>query len=338
MGIKLGIVGCGSIAGRHAQAIQENGRAKLEAVFDIKPERGQAFGEKFNCAIASSYEELLAMDIDIINVCTPNGCHFENTVQALKKKKNVLVEKPMALKKEHCEEMINVALKNNKQLFVVKQNRFNPPVQAVRKLMEEGRLGDVYYVLVNCFWNRNKEYYLNSDWKGDKQLDGGTLFTQFSHFVDILYYLFGDIKDVSGIITNASHQDLIDFEDTGSFNFKFKSGAAIGNLNYTTSSYLQNMEGSLTVFAESATIKIGGKYLNVIEYQKTNGFDITGLPQSGPANQYGYYEGSMSNHDKMIANVIDALEGRGTIMANAMEGMKVVEIIENMYQTARWNQ
>ncbi len=337
MGIKLGIVGCGSIAGRHAQAIHEHPGGELVAAFDIKPERGQAFGKKFNCAIASSYEELLAMDIDIINVCTPNGCHFENTAQALKKKKNVLVEKPMALKREHCEEMINIALKNNRQLFVVKQNRFNPPVQAMKKLLDEEKLGNIYYVLINCFWNRNKEYYINSDWKGDKQLDGGTLFTQFSHFVDILYYLFGDIKDMNGIITNASHQDLIDFEDTGSFNFRFKSGAAIGNLNYTTSSYLQNMEGSLTVFAENATIKIGGKYLNVIEYQKTNGFDITGLPQSGPANQYGYYEGSMSNHDKMIANVIDALEGRSAIMANAMEGMKVVEIIENMYQAARWN-
>jgi hypothetical protein len=95
------------------------------------------------------------------------------------------------------------------------------------------------------------------------------------------------------------------------------------------------MEGSITVFAENATIKIGGKYLNALEYQKTNGFDITDLPESGPANEYGYYQGSMSNHDKMIANVIDALNGRGKIMTNAIDGMKVVDIIERMYKAAK---
>src|ERR1051325_8104300 len=249
MSIKIGILGCGTIAYRHAQAIHEQKGAELFAAYDIREDRCENLSRKFNCKKAISPDELFGMDeIDIINVCTPNGCHFENTIKALKRKKHVLVEKPMALKKEHCEEMINVALKNNRHLFVVKQNRFNPPVQALKNLVDEEKLGDIYYVVVNCFWNRNKEYYTNSDWKGDKMMDGGTLFTQFSHFVDILYYLFGDIESIRGAVINAGHGELIDFEDTGSFSFKFKSHNAIGSLNYTTSSYVQNMEGSLTVF------------------------------------------------------------------------------------------
>ena len=125
-----------------------------------------------------------------------------------------------------------------------------------------------------------------------------------------------------------------EFEDTGAFTFKFVSGA-LGSLNYTTASYKQNMEGSITVFAENATIKIGGQYLNTLEYQKTNGFDNFEQIESKPANDYGFYQGSMSNHDKIIANVVDALSGKGQIMTNAVEGMKVVEIIERMYTVAK---
>ena len=168
-------------------------------------------------------------------------------------------------------------------------------------------------------------------------MDGGTLFTQFSHFIDILYYLFGDIRIVHGLTRNSNHGDLIDFEDTGTFLFEMKKGNGIGSFNYTTSCYQSNMEGSITIFAENATIKIGGKYLNTIDYQATNGFDITDLPTSSPANNYGYYEGSMSNHDKIIHNVINALKGREKIMTNAYEGLKVVEVIDNMYAVAKQN-
>ena len=149
-------------------------------------------------------------------------------------------------------------------------------------------------------------------------------------------YLFGDIdlESITGVIKNAGHDGLIEFEDTGAFTFKFKGGA-LGSLNYTTASFKQNMEGSITVFAENATIKIGGQYLNTLEYQKTNGFDNFELPESKPANDYGFYQGSMSNHDKIIANVVDALSGKGQIMTNAVEGMKVVEIIERMYTVAK---
>ncbi len=335
--IRFGIIGCGYIGNRHAKHIAENPEAELVAAFDVKEESRNNFQKNYNLPSTNSLNELLKRnDIDVVCICTPNGNHFASAFASLEAGKNVLIEKPMTLHKDDAEKLVFAGLKNNKQIFVVKQNRFNPPVQHVRKLMEEGKLGKIYFVVVNCYWNRNKEYYQKSDWKGKRDADGGTLFTQFSHFVDIAYYLFGDVEleSIGGVMKNVCHYDLIEFEDTGAFTFKFKSGA-LGNINYTTASYKQNMEGSITVFAENGTIKIGGQYLNTLEYQKTNGFDNFNLPESKPANDYGFYQGSMSNHDKIIANVVDALSGKGQIMTNAVEGMKVVEIIERMYNSAK---
>lgn len=335
MKIHFGIVGCGNIGSRHAKHVNNHPEAVLTTVYDKDPAKAKKVAEEFGAEVAESYEALIKDErIDIINVCTPNGLHKQHTIEALTAKKHVLVEKPMALKRTECEEMINCAMKNNQHIYVVKQNRFNPPIVALKNLIESGKLGEVYNVNVNCFWNRNENYYNTSNWKGDAELDGGTLFTQFSHFVDIFYYLFGGIEDIHGHIKNVSHGDMIDFEDTGCFNFMFKSGA-LGSFNYTTSSFEKNMEGSITVFAENATIKVGGQYLNTIDYQKTKDFDITDLPQAGTPNDYGTYQGSMSNHDKVIENVVDTLNGRSQIMTNAMEGMKVVDIIQQMYQAAK---
>jgi len=333
--IRFGIIGCGYIGNRHAKHITEHPDAKLVAVYDIDNRISEDFANNYKTKQSEALSELLQhTEIDIVSVCTPNGNHFQSALAALEAGKHVIIEKPMTLKRKHAEGLVNAALHNNKQIFVVKQNRFNPPVQAVKKLLDEGKLGQIYYVVVNCYWNRNKEYYQSSKWKGTKELDGGTLFTQFSHFIDISYYLFGDVENINGITKNTAHDGLIEFEDTGSFTYTYLNGA-LGSLNYTTASFEQNMEGSITVFAENATIKIGGKYLNTLEYQKTAGFDISDLPASGPANDYGFYKGSMSNHDKMIANVIDVLNGRNQIMTNALDGIKVVDIIERMYKAAK---
>lgn len=333
MPVRFGIVGCGHIAKRHAEHITAHPEAELVACHDINQSKGREFANANNIAFFQDLDEMLGdKEIDIVNVCTPNGSHYEIAIKALESGKHTLVEKPMALTTKDCEEMIKASLINNKQLFVVKQNRYNPPIVALKQLIQDKKLGQVYYVLVNCFWNRNKEYYLRSDWKGKKQEDGGTLYTQFSHFVDIFYYLFGDVdlSSINGITANVNHQELIEFEDTGSFTFRFKSGA-LGSLNYTTSAFNKNMEGSITIFAENATVKVGGQYLNTLEYQETNGFEIENIPSPNKANDYGYYQGSMSNHDLVISNVVNTLNGREKIMTNAMEGLKVVEIIENMY-------
>lgn len=335
MKIRFGIIGCGYIAVRHAGHILAHPLAQLVSAYDINSASTISFCQSYGIHPCDTLKELLSdRNIDVVVICTPNATHSELSILASSAGKHVLVEKPMAIAKADCEKMIAAAENANKELFVVKQNRFNPPVQEVKKLLERNALGKIFMVTVNCFWNRNKEYYLNSDWKGKKDMDGGTLFTQFSHFIDILYFLFGDIKPSNGIITNAAHHDLIEFEDSGNFQFTFQNNA-IGSFTFTTNSYKKNMEASITIFAENGTIKIGGKYLNTIDYQCTNNLDIAGLPESGPPNNYGHYEGSMSNHDKVINNVIQTLNNHATIMTNAYDGMKVVEIIENVYKVSR---
>lgn len=328
------IVGCGHIAHRHIKHIQAHTLGEIAGVFDIDSSRMTEMEDKYGVSSYDSYANLLLDDtVDVVSICTPNGTHAELAIQAMKAGKNVLVEKPMATALADAAQMEQVANEQQVKLFVVKQNRYNPPVREVKERINANQLGQPLLVVVNCFWNRNEAYYQQSNWRGTKDLDGGTLYTQFSHFVDILYYLFGEITDVQGRVSNVAHEGLIEFEDTGAFSFKFKNGG-MGSLTYTTASYEQNMEGSITIFSENATIKIGGKYLNTIDYQVTNGFDIENIPLSSPANNYGFYEGSMSNHAEVIDNVIETLNGRQEIMTNGHEGMKVVEMIDQFYKAA----
>lgn len=330
--LKFAIIGCGRIAARHAEII--NNIAELSAVCDIKPERANDFAEKYSADPYNAIEELLKNEnnIDVVSICTPNSFHTEHTILALKAGKNVLCEKPMAISVSDCKRMMIEADKSGKDLFIVKQNRFNPPVAALKEVIDSGKLGKLLNVELNCFWNRNDEYYRQSDWKGKKAIDGGTLFTQFSHFIDLLYWLIGDFKTLNGIGRNFIHNELVEFEDTGVVIGEFENGA-LCTINYTVNSHKQNMEGSITVFGEKGTVKIGGQYLNVLEYQSIDGFEITGLPASRPANDYGFYQGSMSNHEKVYENVLDVLTKGGTIAANAYEGMKTVEIIERIYKS-----
>jgi UDP-N-acetyl-2-amino-2-deoxyglucuronate dehydrogenase len=330
--IKFAIVGCGRIAQRHAQHIQNNGI--LVAVCDIDKAKADALAKEYNCKAYQDFNELLKFEkdnIDVVAVCSPNGLHAEHSIESLNSGIHVLCEKPMAINVYDCGEMIKAAEKNNKRLFAIKQNRFNPPVAAVKDLIDKGILGKINSVQLSCFWNRNDEYYENS-WKGTKDLDGGTLYTQFSHFVDLLYWLVGDVKFAKGIGKNYTHNGTIEFEDTGVVILEFYNGA-IGTINYTVNSFDTNMEGSLTIFADNGTVKIGGQYLNELEYQKIKDYTITDLPKGNAPNNYGKYVGSMSNHDKVYENLIDVLQKGSAINTNSFEGLKTVEIIDKIYSS-----
>lgn len=335
MSIKFGIIGCGRISARHAQHISNNG--KLVAVCDIVKDRADKLAQDYDAKAYYSVEEFLgnATGIDLISIASPNGLHASHSIQALKAGFNVLVEKPMAINVHDCGEMIKAAEQANKRLFVVKQNRFNPPVVAVKEMIDAGRLGEMYSVQLSCFWNRNPQYYENS-WKGSKDMDGGTLFTQFSHFIDLLYYLVGDVKKVMSMTNNFDHKGIIDFEDTGVIALQFYNGA-LGTINYTVNSFGQNMEGSLSIFGSKGTVKIGGQYLNELEYQNIQDFKIKNLPEGNKANDYGQYKGSMSNHDKVYENVVDVLENGAAITTNSFEGLKTIEIIDKIYSSAKRN-
>ena len=330
--IRFGIVGCGRIAQRHAEHVSNKG--ELVAVCDIVRQNADALASRYNARVYYSLGEMLEneKDMQVLAVCSPNGLHAEHAIKALNAGVHVLCEKPMALTAYDCGEMIKAAEKANRRLFAIKQNRFNPPVEAVKKLLDEGRLGRICSIQLNCFWNRNPDYYHNS-WKGTMKLDGGTLFTQFSHFIDLLYWMVGDVKEVKAITGNYTHQGIIEFEDTGVVLLEFQNGA-IGAINYTVNSFGKNMEGSLTIFGEKGTVKIGGQYLNELEYQNIEGYKIENLPEGAKANNYGNYQGSMSNHDKVYDNLIQVLQNNAAITTSSFEGLKTVEIIEKIYKSA----
>jgi predicted dehydrogenase len=331
--LKFAIIGCGRIAQRHAEHIHKYG--ELVAVCDNVPEKADDLGKRFKANPYYSIEDLLKKEkeIDIVAICTPNGLHATHSIQSLKAGCHVLCEKPMAITVSDCGEMIKTAEKTNKRLFAIKQNRFNPPVAAVKQLMDEDRLGKIYSIQLSCFWNRNEDYYRNS-WKGTKALDGGTLFTQFSHFIDLLYWMIGDVKNIQSYMSNYAHKGVIEFEDTGVVILEFYNGV-IGTINYTVNSYQKNMEGSLTIFGEKGTIKIGGQYLNELEYQQIKNYRIENLPEGNKANNYGNYQGSMSNHDKVYENLVDVLTNNASINTNSFEALKTVEIIEKIYREAK---
>jgi predicted dehydrogenase len=332
---RFAIIGCGKIARRHAQQISRVG--VLLAVCDIEPEKAEKFGEDFGAKSYTDASEMIEneSDVDIVSICSPNGLHSVHTLLALKKGKHVLCEKPLCLSLEDAYEMRDTTISYHKKLFVVKQNRYNPPVKAVKELISSGKLGKITSFQINCFWNRPEAYYTTSNWKGTIKLDGGALFTQFSHFVDLLYWFLGDVQDVSAKTENIQHP-YIETEDTGMALLKMNNGA-IGTLNYTVNAFKQNMEGSITLFGEKGTVKIGGQYLNTLEYKQLLNEEALLIDNEVPtsSNDYGYYQGSMSNHDKVYDHLIASLDEKESGMADINDGMKTVEIINRIYDASR---
>lgn len=329
--VRFAVVGCGHMGKRHAEMIRRNSEAELVALIDVKP--SELLGiDDFGVPFFDSLEAFLASDMecDVVNIATPNGFHSDQALTCLDAKKHVVVEKPMATTKADAEKVIFKALHVHKHLFTVMQNRYSPPAVWLKEMIDSGRLGEVYMVQINCYWNRDERYYKQDTWHGDKELDGGTLFTQFSHFIDIMYWLFGDIEDIQARFADFNHADLTDFEDSGFVNFKFVSGG-MGSLNYSTSVAMQNLESSLTVIAENGSIKIGGQYMDKVEFCNVIDYTFEVLPPTNPSNDYGNYKGSAANHNYIIENVINVLKNRSTITTNALEGLKITEIIERIY-------
>jgi UDP-N-acetyl-2-amino-2-deoxyglucuronate dehydrogenase len=332
--VNFAVIGCGHIGKRHTEKIFENKESNLVAVCDISESRAIELGKKYNVPYFLDYKDLLKLEnIDVVNICTPNGLHAEMSIEIAKHGKNILCEKPMALNTKDAQNMILAAEKNNVKLLLVKQNRFNPPVIAAKEALFENKLGKITMVIVNCLWNRGNNYYAQADWRGTKELDGGILFTQFSHFVDLMLYLVGDVKSVFGSSFNLNHKS-IEIDDVGSASIKFVNDA-VGSFNYTTNIYESNYEGSLTIIGTKGTIKIGGQYLNELEFWNVEGEKVKEIEKSELPNNYGFYKGSMSNHAQVIENTVKVLKNNGLISTTAMEGYKTIELIQAMYKSAK---
>lgn len=357
--LRFVICGFGHIGRRHATIVQSFNGSSLAAVIDpdislkshaLFPD-GVPFFTSFEAFIQSGIEA------DVVTLATPNGFHVPLALLALEAGFHVVIEKPMGISRIECEQVIFKALKKNKQVFVVKQNRYSPPSQWLKKVVDEKIIGQVHMVQVNCYWNRDDRYYGSSNaeneittsnmmelmalrkqaglhaWKGSLPLDGGVLFTQFSHFIDIMYWVFGDITNIKTNLKLFSHQHNTDFADSGNTIFEFINGG-LGVINFSTSVWDTNMESSITVVGSKGSLKIGGQYMNEIEYCHIQNYTMPDLPPTNPPNDYGPFKGSAANHHYVIENVVNTLHGKDTITANALEGLKVVDIIERIYLAA----
>jgi UDP-N-acetyl-2-amino-2-deoxyglucuronate dehydrogenase len=330
--IRFAVVGSGHIGKRHAAMIQQNPESELVAMADVNPALAEDIGSTFGVPFFSSIEELLAsgLEFDVVNICTPNNFHAPQAILALEAGKHVVVEKPMALSKADCEDVIYKSLQAGKLVFCVMQNRYSPPSVWLKDVLSQKKLGEIFHVQINCFWNRDSRYYKAGGWKGNKVNDGGTLFTQFSHFVDIMFWLFGDITNINARFYDFNHKELTEFEDSGIAQFDFTKGGT-GSLNFSTSVFDSNLESSMTIIGEKGSIKVGGQYMNEVQYCHIQDYTMPELPPSLPPNDYGHYKGSAANHHFVIENVVSTLKGRTVATTNALEGLKVVEIIEKIY-------
>ena len=334
---KFGIIGQGHIGKRHAEMVRRNKNCELIAVCDIltKEQTGNAtISEPYY----SSHEEMFHRhpEIEIASICTPNGLHALHSKAALMQGKHIVCEKPMALHTIDCKDILALATQQEKQIFCVMQNRYSPPAVWLKELVSQKRLGEIFLVQLNCYWNRDERYYKKGGWKGSQELDGGTLFTQFSHFIDIMYWLFGDIEAIQARFADFNHQTLTEFEDSGLVTFKFKTGG-IGSINYSTAVWNHNLESSISIIGSKGTVKVGGQYMDKVEHCHIQDYNMPELQPTSPPNDYGDYKGSANNHHFIIQNVVDTLDGKTTKTTTGEEGLHVVDIIERIYNLRAQN-
>lgn len=330
---RVGIVGCGRISQFHIEALQKVEGLALAAVCDIDADRAQATGDKAGVPSFASLDAMLkGAALDIVSVCTPSGLHPEHAIAAARAGKHVVSEKPMALSLDAANAMIAACEKANVRLFVVKQNRLNPPIQLLKRAVDRGRFGRIFMANVTVRWQRPQEYYDAEKWRGTWKLDGGAIMNQASHYVDLIQWLLGPVESV--MAKTATQARSIEAEDSGAAVLKFTSGA-IGVIEVNVLTYPRNYEGSITIIGETGTVKIGGTSVNKVEHWSFADYDDddkyveTGAINTTPPTVYGF------GHEGYYRNVVAVLAGKAKADTDGEEGRKSLALILGIYESAR---
>lgn len=327
----FGIVGCGRVAPCHADAILSCDGAELLAVADIIEERAMSFANKYGADYYTDYHDMLERDdIDVVSICTPSGMHPEIGIDVARAGKHVIVEKPMALTLIEADRLIAECEANKVKLSVVFQNRFNVPVQKLRRALEKGRLGRLTCGNATVRWRREQSYYDADAWRGTYALDGGALMNQAIHTIDLLQWMLGPVEEVFGYTETLLRR--IEAEDIGLAILKFKSGA-VGLIEATTTMSPKDLEGSLSIFGESGSVVIGGMAANEItvwELEGTSNKDgvLSEIQASEIPNVYGF------GHKDVIYDMTVAIREDREPYVNGPEGRKALEIILGIYRSA----
>jgi len=339
--VRFAVVGCGHIGKRHAAMVEAHAEAELVAVADTAWTLGSEGGllpspewAPTARAFGSLASLLDAVEVDVVSVCTPNGSHISLARTAVERGCHVVVEKPMGLRAEDVRGLGELAESQGVRVFGVMQNRYAPAAQWLKRTQDAGEFGDLLQVHVQCLWNRDDRYYTRGSWRGTLAEDGGPLFTQFSHFLDILMWVFGPLEVDDAHFVTQTHHDSTEFEDGGAVRFRLVQGGW-GTFTFSTSTPHQNFESSMTVMGTRGTVRIGGQYMDRLEEFVLPHLEKPDMGQAPPPNDYGGYTGSAANHHHVYDNVVDVLLRDAKVATPISEGVEVVQAIEAMNRLGR---
>ncbi|WP_192868262.1 Gfo/Idh/MocA family protein [Calderihabitans maritimus] len=325
----FGIIGCSRIAAKHAEALAHIEQAQLVAVMDIDEARAKEYAEAYGCEYYTKLDDILGRpDIQVVNICTPNGLHAEQGIKAARAGKHILVEKPVALTLESADALIEACEQEGVKLGVVHQNRFLPPVLKAREALERGRFGRLTHGQATVRWNRNQEYYDQADWRGTREMDGGMLLNQAIHNLDLLQWFMGPVESVFGYAGTKVRN--IETEDVAVAVVRFDSGA-FGVIEAATTIYPKNLEERLSIFGETGTVVIGGTALSRVEAWEFPGGEEEREKLVGQGLELPRYYG----HQQVILDMIDAVRNDRRPAVDGREARKVLELILAIYESSK---
>lgn len=332
--MNFALVGCGRITRKHAGLIGEGHikGAKLAAVCDVKADLAKEYGEKYQVPWYTDMHQMMKEmkdQIDVVNILTESGNHARHTIEMAPYGKHIVVEKPMALTLESADAMIKACDEAGIKLFVVKQNRYNYPVQKLRESLENNRFGKMVMGTVRVRWCRPQGYYDQDAWRGTWAMDGGVFSNQASHHVDLLEWMLGEPESVFAMSRTA----LVDIEteDTGVAMIKFKNGA-LGIVEATNATRPKDLEGSLSILGEKGTVEIGGFAVNEMKVwnftdEVPGDSEVLDKFRENPPDVYGF------GHLAYLEHVVDSLENGRPALVDGLEGRKSLELITAIYES-----
>jgi UDP-N-acetyl-2-amino-2-deoxyglucuronate dehydrogenase len=329
--IRVALLGCGRISRNHVDAIAKVPDLVLVAVCDEVEARAREAGTAAGVPWYTDYAKMLReVACEAVTIATPSGLHPAHGVAAARAGKHVICEKPMAISLAGADALVAACDDAKVQLFVVKQNRLNPPVQLLKKAIDKGRFGRIYVANTTVWWTRPQEYYDQAPWRGTWEFDGGAILNQASHYVDLMQWLVGPVESVMAKTSTLARK--IEAEDTGIAVLRFRSGA-LGSIQVTMLTYPKNLEGSITILGEKGSVKIGGTAVNKVEHWTFADADeddaLVEQSNTAPPSVYGF------GHEGYYRNVVSTLRGTTRPETDGRGGRKSLELVIGIYESAR---
>jgi predicted dehydrogenase len=328
---RFAIIGCGVIAPNHAKGIVNTPGARLVAVADIVEEKAINFARKYNCDWYTDYKEMLDRpDIDIVNICTPSGLHSEMAIEAMKRGKNVITEKPMAITLEQADAMIESSKKYNRKLACIFQRRTQPVFKRIKEVVSEGAIGKLLLGDAYMKYFRSQAYYDSGDWRGTWALDGGgALMNQGIHCIDLVQWIMGDVGAVFAYTRTLARK--IEVEDTAVAVLEYKNGA-IGVIEGTTSVVpgfdhrleFHGVDGSILVEGERITRwEVPG-----IQLETESNVNVGSTASNPQAIEF-------IGHQLLIQDMIEAIINNREPLIPGEEGKKALKVILAIYKSSK---